>query len=358
MFAFCIAVNIPYQMKGDMNNMERKKRNYKWFGLCMLLAVVAFSVVFVTLRRDESKASEAVQITTDDGVIYTVNELPDGNYSADVSFDADLFTSQEYALEVAALLTDGEKQYTVTQINSIAASTHTVGEGEEATKVSNIKSIRFANGITRIKEAALNKYADLTDVTLPTTLTNAREGFVLVDANDKSKAIVPAWLQAMEAAEDGIVYTADGKIALWVKESASSEITFASGCTQIAGRALYGNKAVTKVTVSDEITDIGNGAFGACTSLTSVAISENSKLAWLGFKAFGEYGSITETDYGAPIESIYLPERVFYTYSELGGRDEEDKTPTALMFKNSRVLKNVVIGVSSQTPITDRKSVV
>ena len=298
--------------------MERKKRNYKWFGLCMLLAVVAFSVVFVTLRRDESKASEAVQITTEDGVIYTVNELPDGNYSADVSFDADLFTSQEYALEVAALLTDGENQYTVTQINSIAASTHTVGEGEEATEVSNIRSIRFANGITRIKEAALNKYADLTDVILPTTLTNAREGFVLVDANDKSKAIVPAWLQAMEAAEDGIVYTADGKIALWVKESASSEITFASGCTQIAGRALYGNKAVTKVTVSDEITDIGNGAFGACTSLTSVAISENSKLAWLGFKAFGEYDSTPEIDCGAPIESIYLPERVFYTYSLIG----------------------------------------
>ena len=210
--------------------MERKKRNYKWFGLCMLLAVVAFSVAFVTLRRDESKASEAVQITTEDGVIYTVNELPDGNYSADVSFDEEIFvhTAQDYALEVAALLTDGENQYTVTQINSIATSTHTVGEGEEATEVSNIRSIRFANGITRIKEAALNKYADFTDVTLPTTLTNAREGFVLVDANDKSKAIVPAWLQAMEAAEDGIVYTADGKIALWVKESASSEITFAS----------------------------------------------------------------------------------------------------------------------------------
>ena len=70
---------------------------------------------------------------------------------------------------------------------------------------------------------------------------------------------------------------------------------------KINDRAFYDNDTITTVTIPNSVTSIGNYAFGSCSDLTTVIISENSQLSTIGYFAFYGCSSLT---------SIYIPSSV------------------------------------------------
>ena len=69
----------------------------------------------------------------------------------------------------------------------------------------------------------------------------------------------------------------------------------------IADNAFFKNETIASVTIPDSVTSIGKQAFGYCSNLATVTISENSQLISIGEYAFYECSSLT---------SIFIPYNV------------------------------------------------
>ena len=136
-------------------------------------------------------------------------------------------------------------------------------------------------------------------------------------------------------AEDGVIFSRDKKKLIWYPAGQTKEsYTIPRGVTAIAGRAFEISVSMAaaghlkKLSMTDEVTCIGDKAFGNCGQLEQIVLSEG--LTKIGMSAFFNCGSlkhihippgVTEIAYGLfymcrQLASVSIPDEV----SGIGGR--------------------------------------
>ncbi len=195
-------------------------------------------------------------------------------------------------------------------ITEVTISASVTGIGVEAFINSQLKQITFASGgesLMILDRAFMN--TKLTEIQLPARLTSIalkRLEVCEVTSNwstsiepvtDISKA-TDAFYGCTELktitveagnttykAIDNVLFSADAKTLLYAPYTLSAEYTVPANTQTIADGAFYGT-AVTKVTIANTVTHIGEGAFFASTTLTTVQFSE---LPSVGAITIGRY---------------------------------------------------------------------
>ena len=153
-----------------------------------------------------------------------------------------------------------------------------------------ITAVVIPEGVTCIWHDAFKYCANLTSVTLPSTLKTLYNAFRgcdnLTSIVDKSGTFLKT--------VDGIVYSADGTQIIAVLASASGEIHIAEGVTEIPTSMFEGNKKITYIVLPESVTSIWNLAFGECTALTGIEIPEGvTKIWWGAFSGCEKLTSVT-----------------------------------------------------------------
>ena len=153
-----------------------------------------------------------------------------------------------------------------------------------------VTAVVIPEGVTCIWHDAFKYCANLTSVTLPSTLKTLYNAFRgcdnLTSIVDKSGTFLKT--------VDGIVYSADGTQIIAVLASASGEIHIAEGVTEIPTSMFEGNKKITYIVLPESVTSIWNLAFGECTALTGIEIPEGvTKIWWGAFSGCEKLTSVT-----------------------------------------------------------------
>ena len=254
----------------------------------------------------------------------------------------------ESVTELGARILEGNKAVksltipkNVTVMNANAGGSHGTLFG------SSVETVIFAEGIERIPYQACQGAASLTKVTLPNTLKSidsvAFEGTALLElnlpesvtelgarileGNTGVKSItVPKSVTVMSANEGGYHGSLYG--------SAIESVVFAEGMVVVPNRACEGAKNLTKVTIPESVTTLGNKSFSECTALAEIVLP--SKLNKIDSYAFA-HTALTE---------LNLPESV----TELGARIlEGNKAVKSLTIPKNVTVMNANAGGSHGT---------
>lgn len=188
-----------------------------------------------------------------------------------------------------------------------------------------LSNVTFNEGLESIGEYAFYQCYNLTEVTIPASVTSI--------AFDRSAFGGCKKLQAMNIAEgnteyssmSGIVYNAAGTELLFCPADLAAEtldfpaalesigmnafkgntkirnINFPSALTSIGNDAFKGCTSLTSLTFPASLRNIGEHAFDGCTGLTSIALNEG--LATLQHGVFKGCTSLTEISLPASLES-------------------------------------------------------
>ncbi len=159
--------------------------------------------------------------------------------------------------------------------------------------------------------------------------------------NDYVYSLVPYDFENDEIVVDDnrkIYYTStDGNIVRPYKEGSSvfganiisntyrngrGVITFDGVVTMVGQQAFYGCSTLTSVAISDNVTSIGDNAFYGCNNLANIDISEN--LTSIGISAFSGCSSLTSITLPQSITSI--GENAFYDCVSIAKVDASDLT--------------------------------
>ncbi len=121
-------------------------------------------------------------------------------------------------------------------------------------------------------------------------------------------------------------------------------VTIGKSVTSIGNYAFYACKSLTSVDISDSVVTIGDRAFRDCISLTSVYISDS--LTTIGSMAFYNCTSLTSVDIGDSV--TYIGDYAFYACKSLTSVDILDSVVTIgdRAFYNCTSLTSVDVGDS------------
>ncbi len=291
------------------------------------------------------KIEEGANLKTDEtGVVYTADgktlvRLPDSFAETSFTVPEGVETIAAYAFNKKTTLTSVTLPSTLkeignyafagcTKLTAIAIPDGVTAIGDYAfDRCTTLATATFGNGLTTIGIYAFNKCAALKAANFPAALVSIgdyafsncsklakvtfREGltsigkYAFYSCKLIDSIILPASLTSMaNSAFDGC--------------NAAKEIN-CGGLTQIPDRAFANCRAVTKITMSDDVTSIGANAFYYCTKLTG--ISWPSKLQTVGNSAFYFCNALTDLDLsGTQLTSIgtkafyqpYLAEKLIF----------------------------------------------
>ena len=169
---------------------------------------------------------------------------------------------------------------------------------------SSLTAINIPEGVTSIGYSAFNGCSSLTALTIPASVTSI--GSQAFDGCVGIKELT--FMDGSETLSLSQAYYSDGNYSenygLFYycpleKLYLGRNLSYYSDRSQYA--PFYNQKALTSVTISDDVTSIGGYAFQNCSSLASVTIPANSKLTSIGDYAFYNCSSLS---------SITLPESV------------------------------------------------
>ena len=133
---------------------------------------------------------------------------------------------------------------------------------------------------------------------------------------------------------DFIVYDNDNQKVLINYKGTQTKLTIPYGITQINQGAFYGCASLTSIEIPDSVTAIGVGAFYGCASLTSIEIPNS--VTTIGNSAFHDCTSLT---------SVIIPKEVTF----IGGFAFHDCSPLlALYYKGSQSEWNQISSDSSE----------
>ena len=142
----------------------------------------------------------------------------------------------------------------------------------EITLPSTITSLDFVFGVTSLYK-----------ISLPSTLTSicdrafySCENLAIVNF----QGTIDQWV----GIEFGYNWT-NGRIALYINDIPANEVTIN---TDINAYAFYSIKSITSVTLGENVTIIGNSAFAECGRLQTVTFAQNSQLTTIGNGAFSD----------------------------------------------------------------------
>lgn len=110
-------------------------------------------------------------------------------------------------------------------------------------------------------------------------------------------------------AVEGVLYSADGTVALACAPKRASSVEIAEGCVEIADNAFRGCDVLTGVTLASTVESIGKHAFDACASLENLIFASQGSLTTLDEYAFASSG-LTSLTVPATVREINA--RAFY----------------------------------------------
>ncbi len=251
--------------------------------------------------------------TSIDGVLFAINKYT-GNISL---FKMPEGRTGRYTIPdgVAEIL---GKAFEGSDITDVTISEGIVNIGVEAFINSELKNISFSFGtepLTISDRAFMN--TKLTKIHLPARLTSIElkkleicdviSGWSTITepVTDISKATdafygctelkiitVDSGSQTYKAI-DNILFTKDATVLLYAPYTLGGEYSVPVNTQEIADGAFYGT-AITRLTIANTVTEIGEGAFFASTTLTTVTFSENASIGGItiGRYAFGTTSTI------------------------------------------------------------------
>ncbi len=123
-------------------------------------------------------------------------------------------------------------------------------------------------------------------------------------------------------AVDNVIFSIDDKTLVYVPQikttGSAANYVVPETVEVIAPYAFGGNGGVRSITLHNDITEIGEGAFSYCSALTAVNFGNGmTKLVYMGENVFADSSVLTEIDLSSAINLEYLSSYMFYGCSAL-----------------------------------------
>ena len=128
---------------------------------------------------------------------------------------------------------------------------------------SSLTSVTIGNSVTSIGEFAFSECSSLTSITLPNSVTSIAD-YAFRDCSSLTSITIPNSVKSIgENAFSGC--------------SKLSSITIPNSVTSIGREAFFGCSKLSSITIPNSVTSIGTDAFYNCSSLTSVTLTASSE---------------------------------------------------------------------------------
>ena len=184
-----------------------------------------------------------------------------------------------------------------------------------------LTSITIPNSVTSIGKEAFYSCRGLTSITIPNSVTSIGEsafydcsgltsikveaGNTIYDSRNNCNAIIETATNTLIAGCQNTVIpngvTSLGEGAFGGCSSLTS-INIPNSVTRIGSSAFSGCRGLTSITIGNSVTSIGNNAFAGCSGLTSVTIPNS--VTSIGDAAFGRCSSLTSVNIPDGVTSI------------------------------------------------------
>ena len=156
---------------------------------------------------------------------------------------------------------------------------------------STLTKVAISNNVTSIGDEAFYNCDSLTEIVIPDSVTSIGLGVfsgckgltnIKVSENNTTYQSI-----------NGNLYSKDGKTLLqYAGGKTATFFTISDTVTNIGDGAFYGCARLMKVTIGNNVTSIGGGAFYGCSSLTEIVILDS--VTSIGDSAFSACYSLTE----------------------------------------------------------------
>ena len=204
---------------------------------------------------------------------------------------------------------------------------------------SGLKNVKIPNSVTSIGYGAFYNCSGLTRIVIPNSVTsignNAFYGCenlktvyncsnlgITKSSNDYGYVARYAdnVINNASIVDDFIFSTTDGVYTIIKYLGNDTEITLPedyNGENYAVGESVFKNKTnITKITIPNSVTSIGNYAFNGCTSLKELRIEDGTENLSLGYNYYSSYHSSYSTGeglfYDCPLETLYLGRNLSY----------------------------------------------
>lgn len=303
------------KVDGNADNKAIEAANLAGYkGDLVIPATVSYQKTDFTVISMDSRAFDGAADMTSLNIEAALTEIPEYafyNCSAliSVTLPAGVKTVGTYAFSYAGITsvtlpegvtTLGERaffQCAAMESISLPGSVTTLGNNCFA-YCQALKSISLGDNITSLGSTMFQNCSSLVSVKLPAGLTT-------IPASTFNKCVklaevsIPATVTAIKGSAFSGCYELDVKLPAAVKEIGAeafkdcrkiTEFTFPEGITTISNGVLYGCSSLTKVTMSDAVTSLGNNLFRG-TGLTEYTVGPNVKK--LGTSVFADSKNLT-----------------------------------------------------------------
>ena len=132
-----------------------------------------------------------------------------------------------------------------------------------------LESLELPEGLTDIGERAF-EYCGFDEIYIPATVTNIGLGAFLDCGNLSRIDVAPE--NPAYTSNNGLLFSKDRKTLLCVPDKRSEKYVIPSGVTRIAECALMWCRDLPAVTIPATVSDIGSDAFCGCEALTEISI--------------------------------------------------------------------------------------
>jgi hypothetical protein len=127
--------------------------------------------------------------------------------------------------------------------------------------------------VTRIGDNAFYNKTSLTSITIPNSVTNIGNGAFFYCTG--LSAITVDAFNPIYSSVDGVVFNKSQTVLILFPAGKAGSYTIPNSVTNIGNGAFYVCTSLTSLTIPNSVTSIGNFAFAYCTSLTSVTIGNS-----------------------------------------------------------------------------------
>jgi PKD repeat protein len=182
---------------------------------------------------------------------------------------------------------------------TIGDSVTTIGD-DAFYNCSSLTSVTIGDSVTTIGDWAFAYCNSLTSVTIGDSVTTIGDG--AFSGCSSLTSILVSSENTTYASVDGVLFNKDRTGLLKYPEGKSGAYVVPDSVTTIGDYAFYACSSLTSVTIGDSVTTIGDNAFSGCSSLTSVTIGDS--VTTIGDYAFYGCRSLTSVTIGDSVTTI------------------------------------------------------